>query len=124
MARVLIVDDERKMRRVLQILLEQMGLESVAAANGEEALERFGAEKIDVVLTDLKMPGMSGVDVLAKIRAVDADVPVIVLTAHGTVQTAVAAMKQGAFDYILKPFDVQAIELVIRNALEMGRYRT
>jgi two-component system response regulator AtoC len=124
MARVLIVDDERKMRRVLQILLEQMGLESVAAANGEEALERFGAEKIDVVLTDLKMPGMSGVDLLAKIRAVDADVPVIVLTAHGTVQTAVAAMKQGAFDYILKPFDVQAIELVIRNALEMGRYRT
>ena len=124
MARVLIVDDERKMRRVLQILLEQMGLESVAAANGEEALERFGAEKVDVVLTDLKMPGMSGVDLLAKIRAVDPDVPVIVLTAHGTVQTAVAAMKQGAFDYILKPFDVQAIELVIRNALEMGRYRT
>jgi two-component system response regulator AtoC len=123
MARVLIVDDERRMRRVLQILLEQMGLESVAAANGEEALERFGAEKIDVVLTDLKMPGMSGVDLLAKLRAVDPDVPVIVLTAHGTVQTAVAAMKQGAFDYILKPFDVQAIELVIRNALEMGRYR-
>jgi two-component system response regulator AtoC len=124
MARVLIVDDERKMRRLLQILLEQMGLESVPAANGEEALERFRTEKVDVVLTDLKMPGMSGVDLLAKIRAVDADVPVIVLTAHGTVQTAVAAMKQGAFDYILKPFDVQAIELVIRNALEMGRYRT
>ena len=124
MARVLIVDDERKMRRVLQILLEQMGLESVPAANGEEALERFRAEKVDVVLTDLKMPGMSGVDLLAKIRAVDADVPVIVLTAHGTVQTAVDAMKQGAFDYILKPFDVQAVELVIRNALEMGRYRT
>ncbi len=124
MPRVLIVDDERKMRRVLQILLEQMGLESVPAANGDEALERFGAEKVDLVLTDLKMPGMSGVEVLAKIHAVDPDVPVIVLTAHGTVQTAVAAMKQGAFDYILKPFDVQAIELVIRNALELGRYRT
>jgi two-component system response regulator AtoC len=67
---------------------------------------------------------MSGIDLLAKIHAIDPDVPVIVLTAHGTVQTAVAAMKQGAFDYILKPFDVQAIELVMRNALEMGRYRT
>ncbi len=124
MSRVLIVDDERKMRRVLQILLEQMGLESIPTANAEEALERFGAEKVDLVLTDLKMPGMSGVELLDKIRTIDPDVPVIVLTAHGTVQTAVAAMKQGAFDYVLKPFDVQAIELVIRNALEMHRYRT
>lgn len=124
MARVLIVDDERKMRRVLQILLEQLGFESVPAANGEEGLARFAAEKIDLVLTDLKMPGMSGVELLTRIRAVNPDVPVIVLTAHGTVQTAVEAMKQGAFDYILKPFDVQAIELIIRNALELGRYRT
>jgi two-component system, NtrC family, response regulator AtoC len=124
MPRVLIVDDERKMRRVLQILLEQLGMESVPSANGTEALVCFGAEKIDLVLTDLKMPGMSGVELLSRIRAVDPDVPVIVLTAHGTVQTAVEAMKQGAFDYILKPFDVQAIELIIRNALEMGRYRT
>jgi two-component system response regulator AtoC len=124
MARVLIVDDERKMRRVLQILLEQLGVESVPAADGEEALERFSAEKIDLVLTDLKMPGMSGVELLSRIRTLDPDVPVIVLTAHGTVQTAVEAMKQGAFDYILKPFDVQAIELIIRNALEMRQYRT
>ncbi len=124
MSRVLIVDDERKMRRVLQILLEQMGLESIPTANAEEALERFAAEKVDLILTDLKMPGMSGVELLEKIRGIDPDVPVIVLTAHGTVQTAVAAMKQGAFDYVLKPFDVQAIELVIRNALEMRRYRT
>ncbi|MFI5396096.1 MAG: sigma-54-dependent transcriptional regulator [Candidatus Binatia bacterium] len=124
MSRVLIVDDERKMRRVLQILLEQLGVESVPAANGEEALERFGAEKIDLVLTDMKMPGMSGVELLSRIRTVDPDVPVIMLTAHGTVQTAVEAMKQGAFDYILKPFDVQAIELIIRNALEMRQYRT
>jgi len=124
MTRVLIVDDERKMRRVLQILLEQLGLDSVPAANGEEALARYADEKIDLVLTDLKMPGMSGIELLSRIRALDPDVPVIVLTAHGTVQTAVDAMKQGAFDYILKPFDVQAIELIIRNALEMGRCRT
>jgi two-component system response regulator AtoC len=123
MTRVLVVDDERKMRRVLQIILEQMGFESVAAETGEEALEHFDGEKIDLVLTDLKLPGMSGVDLLTRIRAQDRDVPVVVLTAHGTVQTAVAAMKNGAFDYILKPFDVEAIELVIRRALEMQRYR-
>ena len=124
MTRVLVVDDERKMRRVLQILLEQMGLESIPVDSAEAALEHFGGEKIDLVLTDLKMPGMSGIELVARVRALDPDVPVIVLTAHGTVQTAVEAMKQGAFDYILKPFDVQAIELIIRNALEMRRYRT
>ncbi|MFI5364198.1 MAG: sigma-54-dependent transcriptional regulator [Candidatus Binatia bacterium] len=124
MTKVLIVDDERKMRRVLQILLEQMGLESVAAESGEAALERLRAEKVDLVLTDLKMPGMNGVELLGHIRTLDADVPVIVLTAHGTVQTAVEAMKHGAFDYVLKPFDVEAIELVIRKALEMRQYRT
>ncbi len=124
MTRVLVADDERKMRRVLQILLDQMGVESVPVESGEAALERFGGEKFDLVLTDLKMAGMSGVDLLARIRALDPDVPVIVLTAHGTVQSAVEAMKQGAFDYILKPFDVQAMELIIRNALEMRRYRT
>lgn len=124
MARVLVVDDERKMRRVLQILLEQMGLESVSADSGEEALDRFRGEKFDLVLTDLKMPGLNGVDLVSRLRALDADVPVILLTAHGTVATAVEAMKQGAFDYVLKPFDVQAIEALIRNALELRRYRT
>jgi two-component system response regulator AtoC len=124
MTKVLIVDDERKMRRVLQILLEQMGLESVAAESGEAALEHLGTEKADLVLTDLKMPGMNGVELLSRVRTLDPDVPVIVLTAHGTVQTAVEAMKHGAFDYVLKPFDVEAIELVIRKALEMRQYRT
>ena len=124
MARVLVVDDERKMRRVLQILLEQMGLESVAVDSAETALSHFDGEKIDLVLTDLKLPGANGVDLLGRIRLLDPDVPVIVLTAHGTVPTAVEAMKQGAFDYVLKPFDVEAIEQLIRSALEMRRYRT
>jgi len=124
MTRVLVVDDERKMRRVLQILLEQMGLESVAAENGEAALESMNQEKVDLVLTDLKMPALNGIDLLKRIRTAEPDLPVIVLTAHGTVQTAVEAMKHGAFDYILKPFDVEAIELIIRKALEMRQYRT
>src|SRR5438552_11728755 len=124
MTKVLVVEDERKMRRLLQILLERMGIDSVAAESGEEALRCFQAEKIDLILTDLKMPGMTGLELLAKLRELDADVPVILLTAFGTVQTAVEAMKLGAFDYVLKPFDLEAVELIIRKALEMRQYRT
>jgi two-component system response regulator AtoC len=124
MKRVLVVDDERKMRRVLQMLLEQMGLESTPAESGEEALACFQREKFDLVMTDLRMPGMGGMEWFTRLRALDAEVPVIMLTAYGTVETAVAAMKQGAFDFILKPFDVGAVEVVIRNALELTRYRT
>ena len=124
MKRVLVVDDERKMRRVLQMLLEQMGLESTPAESGEEALAAFQQEKFDLVLTDLRMPGMGGMAWIEKLRTLDTEVPVIVLTAYGTVQTAVEAMKHGAFDFILKPFDVDAVEVVVRNALELTRYRT
>ncbi|MBI3783190.1 MAG: sigma-54-dependent Fis family transcriptional regulator [Deltaproteobacteria bacterium] len=124
MRRVLVIDDERKMRRVLQILLEKMGLQSIAAESGEEALAIFSESKVDLVLTDLRLPGIDGVAVLQRLREMDSDVPVILLTAHATVQTAVDAMKLGAFDYLLKPFDVQAVEGVIRNALEMRRQRT
>ncbi|MFN8543885.1 MAG: sigma-54 dependent transcriptional regulator [Candidatus Binatia bacterium] len=123
MTKALVVDDERKMRRILQMVLERMGIESVAAETGPEALERFRAEKIDLVLTDLKMPGMTGIELLAELRALDTDVPVIVLTAYGTVQTAVEAMKLGAFDYVLKPFDLDAIEMTIRTALDLQRYQ-
>jgi two-component system response regulator AtoC len=124
MKRVLVVDDERKMRRVLQMLLEQMGLESTPAESGEEALAAFQAEKFDLVLTDLRMPGMGGMAWIERLRALDAEVPVIVLTAYGTVATAVEAMKHGAVDFILKPFDVDAVEVVIQNAVDLTRYRT
>ncbi len=124
MKRVLVVDDERKMRRVLQMLLEQMGLESTPAESGEEALTAFQQEKFDLVLTDLRMPGMGGMAWIERLRQLDSEVPLIVLTAYGTVATAVEAMKHGAFDFILKPFDVDAVEVVIRNALDLTRYRT
>jgi two-component system, NtrC family, response regulator AtoC len=123
MTKALVVDDERKMRRILQMALERIGLDSVAADTGEDALARFEAEKIDLVLTDLKMPGMGGLDLLAELRRRDPELPVIVLTAFGTVQTAVEAMKLGAFDYVLKPFDLDAIEITIRKALDVSRYR-
>jgi two-component system response regulator AtoC len=104
-------------------MLDQLGHEAVVAGSGEEALERFQAEPVDLVLTDLKMPGMDGIDLLSEVRARDPDVPVIVLTAHGTVQTAVEAMKRGAYDYILRPFDLEALEAVIGKALELRAVR-
>ncbi len=124
MKRVLVVDDERKMRRVLQMLLEQMDLESLPAESGEEALAVFAAQKVDLVITDLRMAGMGGLEFFKQLRAIDAEVPVIVLTAYGTIEMAVQAMKQGAFDFILKPFDVDVVEASVRKALELQQYRT
>jgi two-component system response regulator AtoC len=121
--RVLVVDDERRMRRLLQVMLEQIGLESIAAENGAQALELFQSEGVDLVLTDLRMPDMDGIELLRAIRERDAEIPVIVLTAYGTIETAVAAMKHGAFDYVLRPFDVGALEAVIGKALELRRAR-
>ena len=124
MKKALVVDDERRMRRVLQMVLEKMGIGSTATETAEEALACLATERVDLVLSDLRLPGMSGIDLLARVRETDADVPFIVLTAYGTVETAVEAMKRGAFDYVLKPFDVEALELTIRKALEMQQYRT
>ena len=124
MRRALVVDDERKMRRVLQMLLEKMGIESIAAETGEEALTMLAAERVDLLLTDLRLPGLSGIDLLARVREIEPELAVIVLTAFGSVETAVEAMKRGASDYVLKPFDLDALEVTIRKALEMQRYRT
>ncbi len=123
MKRVLIVDDEPRMRRVLQILVEKIGLESRAAEGGAAGLEVFQQEQIDLVLTDLKMAPMDGLEFLRRLRTIDAEVPVIMLTAYGTISAAVEAMKLGAFDFVLKPFDREALEIVIRKALSASRYQ-
>jgi len=123
MKRVLVVDDEQRMRRVLQILIEKLGLESHGAENAERGLEFLAANQVDLVLTDLRMPGISGLEFLARLRAIDADVPVIVLTAYGTIASAVEAMKLGAFDFLLKPFDRTALEIVVRKALDVSRWK-
>ena len=123
MKRVLVVDDEQRMRRVLQILIEKLGLESHGAESAERGLEFLAANQVDLVLTDLRMPGIGGLEFLARLRAIDADVPVIVLTAYGTVASAVEAMKLGAFDFLLKPFDRTALEIVVRKALDVSRWK-
>ncbi len=114
---ILVVDDEPKMRRVLEIMLQKMGHRVFGAGNGREALEVFAAQAIDLVITDLRMPEMDGIELLAQLRAQESDVPVMVITAHGTIETAVTAMKHGACDYILRPFDIDALELAVGRAL-------
>ena len=119
-ARILVVDDEHKMRRLLEIALRGMGHEVVQAADGVEALERFDEAPFDMVLTDMRMPRMNGLDLLRNLRERGEEVPVVVLTAHGTVESAVAAMKLGAVDYIIRPFEMETVELAVTRALAMS----
>ena len=115
---VLVVDDDASNRTVLERILRREGYAVQHAVSGREAMEAIRATPIDLVLTDLKMPGMSGIDLLRAVRTVDADVEVVVMTAYGTVETAVEAMKEGAYDFVSKP--LKRIELVtcVKKALE------
>jgi len=115
---ILIVDDEPKMRRVLEIMLQKMGHGCLSASNGTEALEVFRANTVDLVITDLRMPGMDGLALMGELRALQSDVPVLMITAHGTVESAVAAMKLGACDYLLRPFDIEVLELAVLRVLQ------
>ncbi len=116
MATVLLVDDEVNVRKVLAAMLQQEGHETVLASNGHQALIRLAQGDIDVLITDLRMPGMSGLDLLREVHEKDPELPVIVITAHGSVETAVVALKNGAFDYITKPFEKHDLATAVRKA--------
>lgn len=116
--RILVVDDDESLRRVMQVQLQQSGYDVAAAASGAEALERLASVPVDLVLTDLKMPGMSGLDLLRRVRAECPEVVVILITAFGTVETAVEAMRSGAYDYVTKPVNIDELKLVLDRALE------
>jgi two-component system response regulator AtoC len=115
-AHVLIVDDENNIRRVLAAMLKRDGYEVTTASDGEQAQVAMHRAQIDVVVTDLVMPRMGGLDLLRHCASAHPDVPVIMITAHGTVDTAVEAMKAGAFDYITKPFEQEELRKVIAKA--------
>ena len=121
--RILVVDDEAKMRRLLEIMLVKMGYEVLQAANGREALQHLRNEPADFVITDLRMPEMDGVELLRALRADNNPVPVIVVTAYGTIESAVTAMKAGASDYLIRPFDIETLDLAISRTLDVGRIR-
>ena len=115
---ILVVDDEKGIRDTLTRLLEYEKYRVVVAADGHEALERAGRGDVDLVLLDIKMPGMDGLEVLGKLNETQNGLPVVIISGHGTVQTAVEATRLGAFDFIEKPIDADRILLVIRNGLE------
>src|SRR5581483_12008756 len=122
-ATILVVDDDERLRDTLGILVRSLGHDAVPAADVPGAERVLGDRVVDLVISDLRMPGGSGLDLLDVVRRGDPHTPVIVLTAYGTVATAVEAMKKGAFDYLVKPFDAGEMELRIERALALGRFR-
>ncbi|MGZ3473258.1 MAG: sigma-54-dependent transcriptional regulator, partial [Polyangiales bacterium] len=118
MRRILVVDDEENLRLVLRTLLKRAGYEVETASTGEEALEKVEAFGPDVVITDVRMPKMSGIDLLAALRAKQSPATVIVMSAYGSVDLALEAMKAGAYDYVAKPFKPDEVLLVLKKAEE------
>ncbi len=116
--RVLVVDDERDIRDGSQRIIERLGFEAEVAQRGSEALERLKQKQFSIVLLDLKMPGMDGMEVLGHIREMDKSILVIVITGFATVETAIEAMKQGAYDFIPKPFEPDQLRIVVNRAAE------
>lgn len=117
MPNILIVEDEPKMLRLLELNLSEEGHVAFTAQDAEAGLKILRRERIDLVVTDLKLPGMDGLEFLQAVKRTDARIPVVVMTAYGTVETAVEAMKAGASDYVLKPFSLEEMKLIVRKEL-------
>jgi DNA-binding NtrC family response regulator len=115
---VLIVDDEKNIRLTLAHALEALGLESDTAVNGEEALAKLAEKRFGLMLLDLKMPGMDGMEVLRRVRETRPDIKVIIITAHGTIESATEAIKLGAVDFIQKPFAPKEIRDLVTSVLD------
>ncbi len=116
--KILAVDDEQSMREFLEIMLKKEGYRVSLASNGEEVLKLLEKDIFDLVLLDIRMPRMDGIAVLKKIKALSPETIVIMITAYASADTAIKAMKEGAYDYITKPFKIEEIKLIIKNALE------
>ncbi|MBT5547525.1 MAG: sigma-54-dependent Fis family transcriptional regulator, partial [Desulfobacula sp.] len=121
---ILLIDDDPSLRRVTEYNLTAKGFNVVTAASGEQGLERFETNTPDLVVTDVKLGDMNGLDILAKIKKNAPDIPVIVMTAFGSIEMAVQAMNKGAFNFITKPFDRDTLILSCKKALELKRLRS
>jgi DNA-binding NtrC family response regulator len=120
---VLIVDDERTLARAIKAFLTESGYEAEVAGDAEQALRLLETMRPDVVFCDVRLPGMNGIDLLRKIREFDAAIPVVIMTAHGTIEGAVEAVKLGAFDYLKKPVDLEELKLLADRARENSQLR-
>ena len=121
--KVLIIDDEEAIRSSLKMIFEYEGYECVLAANADAGLKIAARESPDLIFLDIKMPQMDGMEVLKRLKAEGEEAPVVILSGHGNVKTAVEATKLGAFDFIEKPPESERLTLVARNSLEQGRLR-
>jgi two-component system NtrC family response regulator len=119
METILVVDDEKNYLLVLSAVLEDEGYEVLTAQSGHEALDIQKSSDLDLILSDMKMPAMDGIQLLENIKALDPDLPVIMMTAHGTIDKAVEAMQKGAYSYILKPFDNERLTIYVKKAVSM-----
>jgi two-component system, NtrC family, nitrogen regulation response regulator NtrX len=124
MAEILIIDDEKAIRKTLSEILSFEGYKIDEANDGEEGLKKFGEKNYEVVLCDIKMPKLDGIEFLEKARLINADVPIIMISGHGNIDTAVDAVKKGAFDYISKPPDLNRLLITLRNATDRTKLTT
>ncbi len=118
MATILIIDDEKSIRKTLTEILTYEGYNIDEASDGEEGLKKFKEKTFDLVLCDIKMPKLDGIEFLEKAKEINSDVPVIIISGHGNIETAVDAVKKGAFDYISKPPDLNRMLITLRNAMD------
>ncbi|HDH99997.1 MAG TPA: sigma-54-dependent Fis family transcriptional regulator, partial [Firmicutes bacterium] len=118
MAKILVVEDEPKMAFLLEAELNDAGHRATSVTDGREAVRRVEREHFDIVITDLRMEGMDGIEVLERVKGLDPQTEVVLITAYATAQTAVEAMKKGAYDYIIKPFDIEELKLLIKKIEE------
>jgi DNA-binding NtrC family response regulator len=121
MSSILVIDDKDSMRQMLSKTLESEGYEVETAKDGEGGLKKAKEKRYDLVLADLKLPKMDGLEVLSSLKELDPEVGIIMMTAYGTIESAVEAMKQGAFDFLTKPFDTDYLNVLIKRALENRR---
>jgi len=123
MPTILIIEDEAKMRRLLELDLGEDGFTTLSAADAESGLKLLREQPVDIIVTDLKLPGMGGLEFLQAAKRLDAARPVVVMTAFGSIETAVEAMKAGASDYVLKPFSLAEMRIVLHKELAVGKLR-
>src|SRR5512138_283975 len=121
--RILVVDDEEGIRMMLRAVLEEEGYEIFEAADGPEAVKAVERGPLDLILLDIRMTRMDGIETLAEIRKISPFVPVLMMTAYATVKTAVEALKAGAFEYLAKPLDIEELKILVQKALEYYRLR-
>lgn len=122
-SRVLVVDDEEEIRKILSRILEKEGFKVITALDGQQALQRICNDAPDIILLDVRMPGLNGMEVLKKIREIDDDLPVVLVTAYADIHQAVEAMKEGACNYLAKPFDNNEVVWITSRALAEGKLR-